>query len=192
MLVVVFLVVLTLVKSYDETSSISESLRIISVDNDDNNNVLVVKGYGFTGDYDNVKLSVGNKSCENVEVCNVCQDCNERHCSHGSVCVMDKKGGNYCFIPCAGLTDKSCPCDTFCDNVRVHTISTDTSSLLSLCTPRRLVLDDVCKDYSTEKIQCNANKGALTTSPNTYEMRLEVNSNTIHIVIIIIIKRLRY
>lgn len=181
--IVVFLVVLTLVltlvKSYDETSSTSESLRIISVDNDDNNNILVVKGYGFTGDYDNVKLSVGNKSCDNLEVCNVCQDCNERHCSHGSVCVMDKKGGNYCFIPCAGLTDNSCPCDTYCDNVRVHTISADSSSLLSLCTPRRFVLDDVCKDYSTEKIQCNPNKGALTTtSPNTYEIRLEVNSNT--------------
>jgi hypothetical protein len=161
LILIVLLVIVLVVQCYDNTTIVNDhiNLRIISVDNNKENNVLVVRGIGFGNDNDAVNMVVGNRTCNNLELCSkVCQPCDQNHCSHDSVCIMSKDKGAHCFMPCSGSNDNSCPCNMMCDSVRVHSLSTDTSSLLNLCTPRKLVSEDICRDYSTEKIQCNANK----------------------------------
>jgi len=160
LLVLVLLILIQIIKC-DNTID----LRIISVDDDDEYNVISIKGYGFGTINDDVNISIGNKTCSNIEICStICQSCQYKHCSSDSVCIITKDKGAHCFMPCSGINDSSCPCNTFCDSVRVHSLSTGKSSLLNLCTPRRLLSDDICGDYNTDRINCKPDKGAIMSS----------------------------
>eukprot|EP01041_Mallomonas_annulata_P001975 gene1975-3841_t len=145
-------------KSYD-----LETIALIDTVSIHQNALVTISGYNFDNDGNNIKVSVSGEQCTNIEMCSdVCQSCAIDPCPKDSICLIGKYTEN-CFIYCAGINDKSCPCNTFCEKelVSLYTRLGPIAIPVHLCTPNSFLTytnynTDVCSKYDNglDELQC--------------------------------------
>jgi len=118
----------------------------------------------YTGKYlgsveNKIVATLAGENCDNPEICSkICSSCSDTlPCPLDSECLNVGQGPR-CFMFCAGPTDTSCPCDTFCDQVQINSYSGSVS--VHLCTPVSFQLSNgnVCANYlnsGNERVQCS-------------------------------------